>query len=141
MAQTTNIGLYKLGAQSKLKDFPSLFNDDLDIIDSTLGYGFGQGGNPTVKACVDALNSNITKNSYPDPSTWTELSYNVSFTIPDDGYIRVRNQASSTPIEVNINGYSGLSAPIGTNLLCFVRKGMTARKNTDAETVHFIPLV
>lgn len=57
MAQTTNIGLYKLGAQSKLKDFPSLFNDDLDIIDSTLGYGFGQGGNPTVKASIDAQNS------------------------------------------------------------------------------------
>ena len=37
MAQTTNIGLYKLGAQSKLKDFPTLFNDDMDIIDSAVG--------------------------------------------------------------------------------------------------------
>ena len=59
MAQTTNIGLYKLGAQSKLKDFPSLFNDDLDIIDSSLGYGFGKDSNPTVKASIDAANSNM----------------------------------------------------------------------------------
>ena len=37
MANTTNIGLETLGTESMLRDFPRLFNYDLDIIDSVVG--------------------------------------------------------------------------------------------------------
>ena len=79
MAQTTNIGLYKLGAQSKLKDFPNLFNDDLDIIDSSLGYGFGKSSNPTVKAMIDSVRDTFDTVEYTAASTHTYNNESVRF--------------------------------------------------------------
>lgn len=76
MAQTTNIGLYKLGAQSKLKDFPNLFNDDLDIIDSAIGGNFGQNLNPSIAQSISNLSTEIgklnTASTISDLNTVTE---------------------------------------------------------------------
>ena len=105
MAQTTNIGLYKLGAQSKLKDFPSLFNDDMDIIDSSLGYGFGQSSNPTVKASIDAVNSeNIAINSRI--GSLSNLISPLTSSIVDAINSLLYANASRTEYNANANSYT-----------------------------------
>lgn len=90
---------------------------------------------------VNSLSTQIGKYSFPNSSSWTTLPYDVTYTAPSDGYVRLRNISSNTASEVNINGYAGLSAPINTTVMTFVRKGMTIKKNTDdAGTATFIPL-
>lgn len=59
MANTTNLNLGKLGGSEKLKTYPTTQAENMDIIDSAFGEGFGVSGAHTVSSSFGAVQDGI----------------------------------------------------------------------------------